>query len=310
MADAVPAAPAAAPAAAPVAASNKTSADPAKAPSGEQTHTDPAKVSAPVPASEKFLIKVNGKLKEVTKDELIRKAQMGDASRETWEKSSARTKKIQTLLNAVNDPDPQRQDEALKALGVDPDKIAERRLALRAQQSQMTPEQRRIAELEAQIENDQKTSAQREAERQAELAAAKDREEWAKLESSYMAEIDRATKAGELGGMKPAEALYHMADAAEMNIEFQLGLTPTELLAEAKAKVAEQREQLKTQVMALEGPALLEFLGTDAVNRVIRAARTKYQGGQPIQQLEKPAPIAPPAPEKRTFVAPPKAPWL
>lgn len=271
------------------------------APSIEQKAPDPKPTAA-----EKFLIKVNGKLRELSREDAIRELQKGQAARENFEKAAALTKKNQAILKALADPDPDRQEEALRQLGVDPDKLAERRFARRAQEAQLTPEQKRIAELEAEMKRREDAAKSEVEQRESELKAIRDREVWAKMEQEYLATVDGALKSGDLGGLKPAEALYLMAEAGEMNLEYGLSLTPQELLAEAKAKVSEQREELRGKVMALEGDALLNFLGPDATNRVLRAARDKYKRGEPFQQpLEKPAPIADQAePPKRVWKRP------
>lgn len=308
---------AAAPApAAPAGAPSAPSTDSPPAPAAAKP-TTPAESPAKPPASggEKFMVKVNGRLREMTREEVIREAQKSTASRENFEKSAQLTRKNQALLKALADPDPDRQDEALRQLGVDPDRIAERRLAVRAQQAQMTPEQKRIAELEAEVErreSEAKTAAER---AEQERLEAMGREVWEKTEQEYRAELDRAIKAGELGGMKPAEALYLMADAALMNLEYGIELPASELIAEAKTKATEARTELQQKLVSgLQGEALLDFLGADAVNAVVRAAVAKYKAGQPIQPLDKPAPIAepPPAVEKPKWKRPSdiKMPWL
>lgn len=307
-------APVAAPAAAPAVTTNAsvdkgTSSDPKTAATGTSSDPKPAATDS---KPERYLIKVNGKLKELTRDDLIRKAQMADASQEKWAKSAERTKRVQTLLGALQDPDPDRQEAALRELGMDPDKLAERRLTRRVQDAQLTPEQRRIAELEAQIQNEARSAKERDAQREQEQREALDKAEWGRLEAEYTAEIDRASKAGELAGLKPAEVLYHMADAAEMNLEFGMQLTPTQLLQEAKGKITDMRESLRSQVLgSLQGDQLLDFMGVDVVNRVLAAARDRYKRGQ-AQPPQKPAQIAPSAPEKPQFVRPSdiKPPWL
>lgn len=300
-------------------------ATPAAAPTAAPTPSAPAATPAPAAAApapapapaetkpDTITVKINGKLRNLTRDDAIRELQKGIASRETFEKAAAKEKRVAQIFKALQDPNlaPEQEDEYLRQLGRDPDKIAERRLALRAQQAQMTPEQKRIAELEARIQTDERSRAERDEQSKKELQDVRDREVWSKLEQEYTGEIDRAIKAGELGGMKPAEALFHMASAAEMNLEFGLQLSTAELLQEAKARVSEEREQVRSQALSLQGDALLEFLGVEAVNKVLSAAREKYKRGKPIQDLAKPAAIAPAAePQKRDHVAPLRAPWL
>jgi hypothetical protein len=310
---AAPAAPAAAPSSPPPSASATPPAAKPDATKPVAAGTKPPEAPKPV-GTEKFLVKVNGKLRELSRDDALRELQKGIASRETFEKAAAKEKRVAAIFKALQDPNlaPEQEDEYLRQLGRDPDKIAERRLARRAQEAQLTPEQKRIAELEAKIAADQRTSQQRDEQVKAERLEQADREHWSKLETEYTAEIDRARAAGDLGGMTAAEALYHMCDAAELNLGFNLELSPQELVAEAKAKVAEVREEMRSKALNLDGEQLLGFLGPEAVNKVLKAAVAKYKGGQPIQQLERPAQIssrqAEPVKWKRpTDVRPP---WL
>jgi chemotaxis protein histidine kinase CheA len=268
------------------------------APSGKipaQNGQNPSAGMDKAPAEEKITIKINGKLRTMSRDEATRELQKGIAAREKFEKAASLTQKNQQLLRALQDPDINSRLLALQQLGVDPDQIAEHRLQARAKQAQMTPEQQRIAELEAKLadgEKSQKEAAER-AEREA--IERQDKEIWSKTEAEYIAEIDKAVASGQLTGIPPAEALYLMAEAAEMNLEYGLDLPAAELIAEAKAKVDGARQELQQKVLgSLDGDGLLEFLGPDVVKKVAAAAVRKFKAGSPIQQLQQPAPIADP----------------
>jgi chemotaxis protein histidine kinase CheA len=252
-----------------------------------------AHVDKPTADNDKITLKINGKLRTMTRDEATRELQKGVAAREKFEKAASLTQKNQTLLRAAQDPDISKRVAALKELGFDPDEIAEYRLQARARQAQMTPEQQRIAELEAKLadgERSQQEAAER-AEREA--VERQDKEIWSKTEAEYIAEIDKAVASGQLAGIPPAEALYLMADAAEMNLSYGLDLPAAELIAEAKTKVESARADLQQKVLgSLDGDGLLEFLGPDVVKKVAAAAVRKFKAGSPIQPLQQPAPIA------------------
>jgi len=280
------------------------------APSGKVSPVaDKAPVSPPgnKSAEEKLTFKRNGKLVTMSRDEAMRELQKGIAARENFEKAAKLTQKNQTLLRAVQDPNIEKRVAALKELGVDPDEIAEYRLQARAKQAQMTPEQQRIAELEAQLSAGEQAKAEAAERTEREAVERQDREIWAKTEQEYIAEIDKAIQTGQLTGIPAAEALYLMADAAEMNLEYGLDLPAAELIAEAKAKVESVRSELQQKVLGgLEGDGLLEFLGPDVVKKVAAAALRKYKAGTPIQTLQQPAPIAQndQQPEKPKWIRP------
>lgn len=270
------------------------SATPSAAPSAAPP--DKAPVAEPkAPSDDKITLKVNGKLRTMTRDEATRELQKGIAAREKFEKAASLTQKNQTLLRAAQAQSVDEKIAALQQLGFNPDEIAEARLQARARQAQMTPEQQKIAELEAKLADGERS--QREAAERAERESIErqDKEIWAKTEAEYIAEIEKATQAGQLVGIPPAEALYLMAEAAEMNLEYGLDLPAADLIAEAKAKVEGARAELQQKVLgSLDGDSLLDYLGPEVVKKVATAAVRKFKAGSPIQPLQQPAPIAEP----------------
>jgi chemotaxis protein histidine kinase CheA len=295
----------AAPAAAPVDAPSDA------APSGADKVAAPpvdGKQAAVKPAGgdEKITVKINGKMRSLSRDEAVRELQKGMAAQEKFQKAATLTQKNQTLLRALQNPDLGARLAALKELGVDPDEIAEHRLQARAQQARMTPEQQRIAELESQIAEQERSKVENEERFQSEEQERQDREIWAKTEQEYISEIDKAIKSGQLTNIPPAEALYLMAECAEMNLSYGLDLPASELIAEAKAKVESARGDLQQKMLTLEGDALLDFLGPEAVKRVASAAVQKFKAGSPLQQLQRPAQISDPEakPEPRKWIRP------
>lgn len=253
---------------------------------------------APAAPDDRITVKVNGKLRTMTRDEAVREIQKSSASRENFEKAAKLTQKNQSLLKALADK--ANREAALEQLGVPLDEVLEERLARRAQQAQMSPEQREIAELRDQLTRQAEESKSATQRLEDERVALQEKEIWAKTEADYIKHIDAAAKAGQLGGLPPAEALYLMAEAAEMNLGYGLDLTPEELLSEARSKVDGAKAELQQKLTAgLQGDALLDFLGMDAVNAVLRAAKQKFLGGGPVQALAKPATIAPAAEEQK-----------
>lgn len=267
--------------------------------SAEPTQTAPpsaAPVKAPaVPADDKITIKVNGKLRTMSREEATRELQKSSAARENFEKAAKLTQKNQHLLRAAQDPDIAKRIAALEQLGFNPDEIAEHRLQARAKQAQMTPEQQRIAELEAKLADGERTQKESTERAQREAEERQDKEIWAKTEAEYISEIDKAVQSGQLVGIPPSEALYLMADAAEMNLAYGLDLPASELIAEAKAKVEATRSELQQKVLGgLDGDPLLEYLGPDVVKKVAAAAVRRFKAGAPIQALQQPAAITQP----------------
>lgn len=252
--------------------------------SGSEAGPAEGKVAAPKPA-EKFTVKVDGTLKQLTLDELIRHAQKGIGSEKRFGQAAELTKKNQALLKALTESDDDQFEQVLKQLGRDPDAWAEKRLAKLAQMQNMTPEQRELAELKAQLAERDRESQTKDEQLRAEKQAQLEQQIWSKMETDALATLEKV----DLGGMPKAEALYLLADIAEANLNYGLDLTPDELAAEVTAKIAKDREFRSMKLLSgLEGDALLKELTEPVVNAVLKAAVARFKGGQSLSVTPKP----------------------
>lgn len=209
---------------------------------------------------------------------------------------------------AAKDPTP-----LLKALGINHDEYLRAQLAQKLELSGMTPEQRRIAELEAKnAEHERKLQSVSEARRQ-ERVAAKAKQQQAQL-------IRELSAASERAGIEPDErTLYAVWEV--MN-EFHAGgvpMAPDIIIEEAKERIEGTFKRLEEQALkGLKGPALVQRLGPEIerelrahfaqdpeVMKQVRAALVaKVRGGQ---KLDAAAPSPPPAPapgDGSKYVAP------
>jgi hypothetical protein len=229
--------------------------------------------------------KANGQMVEFTKEELIRRASKDYAGDQKLASAASESKKIKAMLQALN------SDEGLfevaKALGKDPEAMLEAHLKRRAEMAQMTPEQREVAELRAEKA---RLEAEREQDRQASETSKRqvmEKEAWTRVEAEAMSVLDKV----DLGGMGKAEGLFLLADAAEANLAYGLDLTPEELIAEVQSRVDRSKNELATRMRkGLTDDALLNHLGNDVVQEVLRAAIKRLKGGQslvPMKQSEK-----------------------
>lgn len=248
--------------------------------SGPQS-TTPA---APTPGKEVVKFKANGREVEFTREELIRRASKDYAGDEKLAAAAAEKKRITAMLQALN------SDEGLfevaRALGKDPEAMLEAHLQRRAELAKMTPEQREVAELKAEKA---RLEAEREQERQSVEAAKRqeaEKQAWGKIEAEAMNVLDKV----DLGGMGKAEGLWLLADAAEANLAYGLDLTPEELVAEVQARVDRSRGDLAVKMRkGLTGDALLNHLGNDVVQEVLRSAIARLKGGQSLAPVKQPA---------------------
>ncbi len=155
-------------------------AEPTQAKANETKETTTKQeAKAPQAQAEKYEIKVNGKVKQVTKDELIRLAQLSEAATDKFETAAQKEKRIQSILSkaktnpmeALMDPDLGLTKEQIRGFVedwynrefIEPDTL--------------TPEQKRLKELER--ENAQFKKIQQEAEEKAKQEAE------AKAEAEY-----------------------------------------------------------------------------------------------------------------------------
>lgn len=110
----------------------------------------PAVAAQPTPTEiKKMKLKIDGKEQELPEDEVIRYAQQGKAANQRFEEASRMRKEAQDMVNLIktnpmavlNDP----------RIGVNFRELAEQYLAEQLKQEMMTPEQKRVAEMEKQM---------------------------------------------------------------------------------------------------------------------------------------------------------------
>lgn len=273
--------------AAPAATPNST---PQTAPQTEAPKTAPLENGAPQTASEqaavnqskealkKWKIKVDKQEIELDEPELIRRAQMSTAAEKRFQEGATARKQAEQLwemlktdfTKVIDDPrlglDPKAKREALeryyKQNYIDPEI--------------MTPEQRRIAELE----NERKTWQQKEQER-----LQKEEQEKSQQIERYHAEqyqkmfIDALSKGG-LPNEGPAGAacVRRMADLMAKNVAMGLDLTPDHLAQLVREDYVGEHKSLYSN---LEGDALLSLMGEEVVNKIRKADLARLKAGIP-----------------------------
>lgn len=112
----------------------------------------------PVVEKRKYKVKVNGEEIEVDEDELTRGYQIRKASDKAFQEAAEMRKKADAFFNALKDDN--KLGEILQALGKDPRAMAENYLAQVLEYEMLSPEQKRIKELE--LQNQRLTQTERE----------------------------------------------------------------------------------------------------------------------------------------------------
>lgn len=299
----------------------------AAAPNGAQTPAAPVDGAPVVPAKAveayrfKKALKVNGKEEAVDLDEagLTRELQVG---RHSQRQLAAAQKTIESQAQFDRLISSGRIDEALAMKGVDIKALIQANAQKAAQLAEMTPEQQRIAELEDQLaQREQQTEADNQT--RAEQAKTARRQQ---VQAQTKAELFEAL---DLGGFKLGPNVTKeqrgaaLAAAARLQkaayMANQPKLTPEQLVAgvhrqmistaaataaaaaaspEYRAKYGAEMTTLHGSLTAgLEGDALLDFVGSDFLARMVKAQMGKLERrNQPVQSSNGYTQPAPPKP--------------
>lgn len=194
-------------------------------------------------------VKVNGETRDVTVKELLKLQQLEKASQS---KMQAASKKEQEAMNwlrlAETNP-----AEFLRKRGIDPDEFAESTLAEKFELMKMSPEQKRLRELE------QKEKEW--AEREKNEKDAKEKEEYSRAELQELNALDKefGEALSESGIKKPSK--YTVAQIAARMLSASRQNKSLTVKEAAASVVAERRESLLEELDSMDGETLHEWLG-------------------------------------------------
>lgn len=121
-------------------------------------------------------MKVNGKVEKMTVRQALKQAELGQGAQQKMQQAAAIQREFNQMMHLLkNDP-----DKFFEVTGMDADGYAERRLIAKYEKMAMTPEQRRIMELEAY--KSQKDKEEQESKKSFEQKQQEARENAARLE--------------------------------------------------------------------------------------------------------------------------------
>ena len=104
-------------------------------------------------SGKKWKLKAGKQEREVTSEaELVRLAQLGIGANEKFEQAAKTRKQAEEVLEIIQ----KNPAEALTKLGFDVRKLAEEYLAEKIQEEMLTPEQKKVKEMEQQLKKDKK----------------------------------------------------------------------------------------------------------------------------------------------------------
>lgn len=244
---------------------NSKLAEPKTPPAGEPTPAEKKEIER-----KKYQFKVHGEdiEEDLSEEEVKVRLQKEHASRKVWNESAQIKKAAQQLIEDLRrDPWAVLQDPAF---GVNLEELAEQRLAEKYKAELMTEEQRKAYELEKQVkqyqEQDERRKQQAKSERQKQMEA-----------QVYAQEEKRFLTAAEKHGLsKDMHTLAAMAEVALLNHEYGIELNEDQLAMEVLAR----EEKPLARIKALKGDALLNKLGPDVVNEILRAKVAEFKSKQ------------------------------
>lgn len=252
----------------------------------QQAQETPAEKAARI-----YKLKVDGVEEEVDLDsfddmQLVKQLQMAKAaSKRMQEAAEVRKAFKQFQENVKKDPLAVLKSKEFGELDVR--KMVEEQILREYEESQLPEETRKLKEMERLLQ-ERENQLQEIHNRQLQEAQAAFE---AKVEAETEAELISALEVSDLP--KNRETLAVLAQVAKINLEHGLELTPQQLAAEAKARIARMHGAV-TKVM--KGPQLIQHLGEDVVKEVLRyklqSAKQQAQESMkaPTPQAQKLAP--------------------
>lgn len=236
--------------------------------------------------------KANGRDVEISEEEAIRRLQIGDGAKAKFTELDRREKELEARIQAMKE----KPWELFETHGLDADELAFQRLQARITKEEMSPEQRRAAELDVR-------EAKLKADEDARTAAAADAEQKAAIAQFLPIIQEHAPKALEAAGLPMIPAVYdsfhgYMRDA----VEAMGGITPEAIRYAAEAAKQDATELHGAMTSGLKGKALADFLGPDVANELrrydLQVFHEKRKAGGAPAPAKMPAPEPQPAPKR------------
>jgi hypothetical protein len=274
------------------------------APSTNTTATEPTNKTAPgappdktpvAPAPEfkkEFRFKIDGK--EVSRrfnseEELEVFLQKGEAANKRFEDAAKMRAQIEKLIASGKDNLP----ETIKKLfGVNVEEWAEKHFAEKWNRAALSEDERKALEQKEETERYKRKVEEYEAEKKTAAQRAYEDKVWQETERDIMQALQDS------GLPKNHNTLNLISSVALDALNHGVELTPKQMVTEARHRAS---EYAKTTLLSLKGTQLIEALGTEVVNEVIRAEVTRRRAGAtgaPAGQVQPPP--APPAPSRQS----------
>lgn len=239
-------------------------------------------------AARKYKLKVDGRDEEYSEADVLRLAQLGKASDKRFQEAAQMRKQSEEFINLLKSPEGLKQIAKNPAVNLDLRKFAEDLLVEEMKKEALTPEQRQIAELQAQLQkynDDQKANEAK--------AAADERQ---KLEDHYAQDFDKKiTQVITTSGLpKTPETVKRMVKYMSNALSQGIDIEPENVVELVRQDYMRVISDLFGQT---DGDTLLKLMGDGLANKIRKTDLAKLRASQ--QPL-----VNAPAPEKPTAPGP------
>ena len=231
----------------------------------------------------KLKMKVNGKEREYTEDEVIRRAQMFESAEEKFQEAAKRTKQMEQFIEALKT-----NPAAILShpeLGIDMRKLAEEYLTKEVKREMMSPEERELEELrtfkqqyEEQRQNEEKKRLTEQQQQELQALQQRQREHFDKQISEVLSKSNLPKNAYTV--KKVAELLHSaVSKGYELDVQLAVDMVKESYLTDIQSLVG-----------SLDGEHLLSMLGGDIAKKIrqydLNRLKAKMQPQQPAEILE------------------------
>lgn len=224
--------------------------------------------------SHRFKVKIDGAEKEVDPDELVNNYQLREASHKKFQEAAKLREQIESVKQQLKS-DPRK---ALAELELNPDDLAEKWLTEKIQKEIMSPEERKVAELEAKLQSVLKEKEEFEAKKRAE----EEMQAEEKYFNDYQKSITSALEASPLANTP--EAVRAVANLMSEAITAGYDLNATDAV---KMLADQYKTGFKPMFQKAPVDYLFDMLGEDMVKALSMHLASKLKPVNPIGSTPK-----------------------
>lgn len=258
--------------------------------------------------------KVDGQLRRVKKSEADRylsKGAYADKATQEAKEAIKAARAAQARLEATEKARVEKAkadlDAHLRELGVDPDEYAKSKLERKVAEGRMTQAERdKLA-----LEDENKRLKAEQAKKDEERAAERQKALTTHLQRRVEHELGAAAKRA---GLTPDSELF-FAVYQSFEEAYELGLLPIDanglqphhadrIVEDAQARLDGAQKSLRENALKLKGPALLDFVGKEAVDAIVAARLEQIREAKGIAAKPPAAPPPAPAQKPSQYVSP------